>query len=87
MGREIAGLQQHPDGYEKDAGEIVPEREDVGNDAVAVLGFRDDETGQERAERQREAEAVSDPCRAMQRSTMSRKNISRFFKRMTWCRR
>ena len=64
MGRKKVRVQQHADGYEKDARKVVPERHDLCHDMVAILGFGYNETGEEGAERERQAETVGDPGRA-----------------------
>jgi len=49
-------VEQHADGDEEQAVENVLERQDVGYDLMAVLGFGDQDAGQERAQGQRQAE-------------------------------
>ena len=64
MGQKIIGMEQHADGNKEDARKVIAKRHDLGHDVVAVFRFGDDEPGKERAERERQAEAVGDPGRA-----------------------
>jgi hypothetical protein len=47
MIKEKIHLQQHAKGDEKETGKDIPKRQDIARGLMPVLGFRDDQPGQE----------------------------------------
>ena len=52
----VAGIEQHPDRHEEEDGERIAQRQGVGRGLVAHVGFADHRAGEERPERERDAE-------------------------------
>ena len=54
----IAGIEQHADGDEEEHGERVLQRQGVGRRLVAEVGLAEHDAGEERAQRERDAEEL-----------------------------
>ena len=56
VGDQEAGVEEHPDGDEEQDREDLAQRQRVGGDLVARVGFADHRAGQECSQRERDAE-------------------------------